>query len=53
MTRDMAGYFNSTFGEVFPLPTERLDLAAKVPGTDGKKKPVDGGPPPSGTGSET
>jgi len=37
MTRDMAGYFNSTFGEVFPLPTERLDVAAKVPGTDGKK----------------
>ncbi len=37
MTRDMAGYFNSTFGEIFPLPAERLDVAAKVPGTDGKK----------------
>jgi len=37
MTRDMAGYFNSTFGEVFPLPAERLDVAAKVSGTDGKK----------------
>ncbi|MBY0230658.1 MAG: tryptophan--tRNA ligase [Gemmataceae bacterium] len=38
MTRDMAGYFNKSFGsEVFPLPVERLDKAATVPGTDGKK----------------
>jgi tryptophanyl-tRNA synthetase len=38
MTRDMAGYFNQTFGvELFPLPAERLDVGAKVPGTDGMK----------------
>ena len=38
MTRDMAGYFNSTFGvDVFPMPMERLDVASNVPGTDGKK----------------
>lgn len=37
MTRDMAGYFNNTYGEVFPLPAERLGVAAVVPGTDGQK----------------
>jgi tryptophanyl-tRNA synthetase len=38
MTRDMGGYFNKTFGvEVFPMPQERLDVGAKVPGTDGQK----------------
>ncbi len=38
MTRDMAGYFNQTFGvDLFPLPAERLDIGAKVPGTDGQK----------------
>jgi len=38
MTRDMAGYFNNSFGrEVFPMPRERLDAAAVVPGTDGRK----------------
>jgi tryptophanyl-tRNA synthetase len=37
MTRDMAGYFNHTYGEVFPLPQEKLGEAAKVPGTDGQK----------------
>src|SRR4051812_19869463 len=38
MTRDMAGYFNNSFGiDVFPLPSERLDVAASVPGIDGKK----------------
>jgi tryptophanyl-tRNA synthetase len=38
MTRDMAGYFNNSFGrDIFPLPQERLDVAATVPGTDGKK----------------
>src|SRR5262249_45495359 len=37
MTRDMAGSFNQKFGEVFPLPTHRLDKAAKVPGIDGQK----------------
>jgi len=37
MTRDMAGYFNGTYGEVFPEPRERLGEAAVVPGTDGRK----------------
>jgi tryptophanyl-tRNA synthetase len=38
MTRDMAGYFNTAFGvDVFPMPMERLDVAATVPGTDGRK----------------
>lgn len=39
MTRDMAGYFNNTFGrEVLKLPVARLPLAAKrVPGIDGRK----------------
>ncbi|MBI5864611.1 MAG: tryptophan--tRNA ligase [Planctomycetes bacterium] len=36
--RDMAGYFNNTFGKpVFKLPTARLNEAAIVPGTDGRK----------------
>ncbi|MFO0798956.1 MAG: tryptophan--tRNA ligase [Gemmataceae bacterium] len=37
MTRDMAGYFNQAYGEVFPVPKERLGEAAVVPGTDGQK----------------
>jgi len=38
LTRDMAGKFNRTFGEVFPLPEAVLeDAGAKVPGTDGQK----------------
>jgi tryptophanyl-tRNA synthetase len=37
MTRDMAGYFNNAYGEVFPMPQERLGEAAQVPGTDGQK----------------
>jgi tryptophanyl-tRNA synthetase len=38
MTRDMAGYFNNTFGvDIFPPPAELLTKAATVPGTDGKK----------------
>jgi tryptophanyl-tRNA synthetase len=37
MTRDMAGRFNRAYGEVFPIPTYRLDVGAKVPGTDGEK----------------
>jgi tryptophanyl-tRNA synthetase len=37
MTRDMAGYFNQAYGVVFPEPRERLDDAAQVPGTDGRK----------------
>jgi tryptophanyl-tRNA synthetase len=37
MTRDMAGYFNQTYRQVFPLPTHRLDQVPTVPGVDGKK----------------
>jgi tryptophanyl-tRNA synthetase len=37
MTQDMAGKFNRTFGEVFPIPNYRLDKESKVPGTDGQK----------------
>src|SRR5688500_6314163 len=37
MTRDMAGYFNNTYGEVFPEPREKHGVAAVVPGTDGRK----------------
>jgi tryptophanyl-tRNA synthetase len=37
MTRDMAGYFNQAYGEVFPMPAELLGEAAVVPGTDGRK----------------
>src|SRR4051812_19377930 len=37
MTRDMAGYFNQAYGEVFPQPRELLAEAAVVPGTDGRK----------------
>jgi tryptophanyl-tRNA synthetase len=33
----MAGYFNQTFGRVFPLPEHRLDKEPVVPGIDGKK----------------
>lgn len=37
MTRDMALAFNNIYGEIFPLPTVRLDAGAKVPGLDGQK----------------
>jgi tryptophanyl-tRNA synthetase len=37
MTRDIAGAFNHTFGEVFPLPDAVFNEAAVVPGTDGQK----------------
>jgi len=40
MTKDMAGYFNNTYREVFTLPEAQMaDVAAfqKVPGTDGRK----------------
>ena len=37
MTRDIAGSFNSFFGEVFPLPEAVFNEAAVVPGTDGQK----------------
>lgn len=38
MTRDMAGHFHQAFGvNIFPMPEERLDTVAVVPGTDGQK----------------
>ncbi len=37
MTRDIAGSFNHTFGELFPLPEPVFNEAAIVPGTDGQK----------------
>src|SRR5579885_987372 len=37
MTADIAGRFNRTYGEIFPIPTYRLDKVAYVPGTDGQK----------------
>jgi tryptophanyl-tRNA synthetase len=37
MTRDMAGYFNRAYTEVFPEPRELLGEAAVVPGLDGQK----------------
>lgn len=37
MTQDMAGKFNRAYGEVFPVPTYRLDRESKVPGVDGQK----------------
>ncbi|MFO0807690.1 MAG: tryptophan--tRNA ligase [Gemmataceae bacterium] len=38
MTRDMAGRFNRTYGDIFPLPQPYLvKSGAKVPGIDGQK----------------
>jgi tryptophanyl-tRNA synthetase len=37
MTRDMAGAFNRTFGEVFVVPEHRLGTEVVVPGIDGTK----------------
>ncbi len=37
MTRDIAGYFNGAYGEIFPLPAERLAETPAVPGIDGQK----------------
>jgi tryptophanyl-tRNA synthetase len=37
MTRDIAQKFNARFGDVFPVPTYRLDKESKVPGVDGQK----------------
>src|SRR5262249_15615321 len=37
ITRDIAGYFNRTYDNIFPLPEPRLDRGAKVPGIDGQK----------------
>jgi tryptophanyl-tRNA synthetase len=34
---DIAGKFNRTYGEIFPIPDSRLDVGAKVPGVDGQK----------------
>jgi tryptophanyl-tRNA synthetase len=37
MTQDIAGRFNRTYDDVFPIPNYRLDKESKVPGTDGQK----------------
>jgi tryptophanyl-tRNA synthetase len=37
MTQDIAGKFNRTYGDVFPIPNYRLDKESKVIGTDGQK----------------
>jgi tryptophanyl-tRNA synthetase len=37
MTADIAGKFNRKYGDIFPIPTYRLDKESKVPGTDGQK----------------
>ncbi len=37
MTQDMAGYFNTTYREVFVRPEPRLNESYVVPGTDGQK----------------
>ena len=37
MTQDMAGYFNSTYREVFVRPEPRLNATPIVPGVDGQK----------------
>src|SRR5439155_24165548 len=37
MTQDMAGFFNSTYGEVFKRPEAHNSPTPKVPGTDGQK----------------
>ncbi len=37
MTQDIAGKFNRSFGDIFPIPDYRLDKEAKVPGIDGQK----------------
>ena len=38
MTRDIAGKFNTLYGEVFVIPEPRIrEAVAVVPGTDGRK----------------
>jgi tryptophanyl-tRNA synthetase len=37
ITQDIAGKFNRTYGDVFPIPNYRLDMESKVLGTDGQK----------------
>lgn len=38
ITREIARKFNSSFGEVFPIPETRLTTFARLPGLDGKAK---------------
>jgi len=38
VTRDIAGYFNNTYGEIFKVPREHIiESVAVVPGIDGRK----------------
>jgi tryptophanyl-tRNA synthetase len=38
VTRDIAGYFNNTYGEIFVLPEDHIiESVAVVPGVDGQK----------------
>jgi len=38
ITRDIAGYFNNTYGEIFVLPKDHIiESVAVVPGIDGRK----------------
>jgi len=38
VTRDIAGYFNNTYGQLFVLPEEYiLESVSVIPGTDGRK----------------
>ena len=37
LTREVARRFNGFYGEVFPEPQSLLTIAAKLPGTDGRK----------------
>lgn len=37
MTQDIAGKFNRTYSEIFPIPEYKLDKESKVPGIDGQK----------------
>src|SRR5947209_11720193 len=37
MTADIGRKFNRAYGEVFPIPTYRLDKESKIPGIDGQK----------------
>ncbi len=37
ITQDIAGKFNRTYAEIFPIPEYKLDKESKVPGIDGQK----------------
>lgn len=37
MTQDIAGKFNRTYADIFPIPGFKLDRESKVPGVDGQK----------------